>query len=436
VGAATVKEHRGTPLRSLVLGVAVALSLIGAKALLEQTAFGRQLELLTYNLLQLRLTRSAPEAESPVVVVDISSILPTVIETPLRRELITPREDLLRVVRSVARDGPRAIGIDVDFSPSEGGPVTHSDTRFLKEILAMRNEGLPIFVGVFESVVQQPEQWLSEPEFSPLAAYLSIPRVQEVGSVPRMVEWVWPSGVSRPCPSLASALSQSELKALPGAVNWALNRVSIKQTEEFSSSEFAVDFSGLDGLMKRRISASSLTAPGGTDRAVKGKLVLIGRATPGETGDQFILPGVETPVPGVFVHACAAETLLARPLFTLTHAGRVVADVLAAAMVFGPVFLIELYLSRSRRDGGGFASHSMQTILTIAVVFVVIAVGHVLVRYVRLLWTDYLMVVAGLLLHGPCERLVGRLLTTAPAKGSDKRERSKRRARSRSRGSK
>lgn len=114
------------------------------------------------------------------------------------------------------------------------------------------------------------------------------------------------------------------------------------------------------------------------------------------------------PVPGVYLHASATYTLLEAPLFRLTHAGRIVGDAFAAGLVFGPVFLTGLYFQRKGRVGG--IPHSLHAILTVTVIVLVASIGHLLVRQVRLLWTDYLMVVGALLLHGPIERLTEHVL--------------------------
>jgi hypothetical protein len=383
-------QRKSSPYRSLGFSVLVAALLIAAKGLVETVPFGKQVELLTYNLLQMRLSRTVAR-DLPVVVVDITPILPRFVESSLGRELVTPREPLVAIVRAIAnaRGKPKAIGIDLDFSPSNSGFVTPSDAEALQAFLSIREHGVPVYVGVFDSVVRSPSEWLGRAEFRDLAAYIAIPRAAGAAPSSRMPEWVWPAGVSRSCPSLASALSQVHLKPMPGVLNWALQRVSARTTEAFAASEFLVDFGALDQLMAGRVTASNAEE--------------IGRATPGETSDQFNVAGREDPVPGVYLHACATDTLLGAPLLRLTHAGRIVCDAFAAALVFGPVFLLGLYFQRPGRLGG--IPRSLHAILTVTVILIVVAAGHLLVRHVRLLWTDYLMVIGALLLHGPIERL-------------------------------
>jgi CHASE2 domain-containing sensor protein len=186
---------------------------------------------------------------------------------------------------------------------------------------------------------------------------------------------------------------------------WAVERASLRGEEEFSVSEFLIDYAPLEQLIAQRVIADRAADVARQADRIAGRIVLVGRAAPGRTTDQFNVPGRGMPVPGIFLHASAVYTLLQAPLYRLTHAGRVAADALAALLVFGPVFLLRIgWRSRTGRD---LAAYRLHAVVTAAVVVAVIVVGHFLVSDIRLIWTDYLMVVGALLVHSPAERRIG-----------------------------
>jgi CHASE2 domain-containing sensor protein len=391
--------------RDFVHGILLTVLLILLKGAVEESEFGRQLEQMTYNILQLRLLSRLDWNDSPITVVDISGLKPVPVEFDGRYELVTSRRALTEIVRAAARQKPRAIGIDLDFSPGPRGYVTPDDADFLQVCLDIQHLGIPVRIGIYDSVVLGPERWLGRPEFQSLAAYITIPLPEHTEPTTRMVEWVQPAGVSKPCPSLACALAQARQREIPSPLRWAVRRAALKTEEEFSASEFLVDYAGLERLMDQRVVAKDANAITAERTRIAGKIVLIGKATPGQAADEFNVPGRGTPVPGIYLHAAASYTLLQAPLYRLTHAGRVAADGLAALCVFGTILIVRLSYSRwAHRE---LATHRMHVLLTAVVILTVIVIGHYLVSTIRLIWTDYLMVVGALLLHSPAERYVG-----------------------------
>lgn len=61
-------------------------------------------------------------------------------------------------MKAIANGRPRAIGIDIDFSPSNSGFATPRDAEALQAFLSIRKQGIPVYVGVFESVVRPPAE--------------------------------------------------------------------------------------------------------------------------------------------------------------------------------------------------------------------------------------------------------------------------------------
>jgi CHASE2 domain-containing sensor protein len=391
------------------VGVLLSIILIACKVAVEKTDFGEQLEQMTYNMLQARLLSSRSSKDLKVAVVDINDLPLVQVNRGNRVLSVTPRKPLREIVEAVVQQNPEAIGIDVDFSPDEHGFVTQEDPDFFQFCL---NQHIPIFLGVYESLAQGPDKWLGQPEFKQLAAYITVPKPQGAEGAVRMVERIQPAGVSQSCPSLAAALANTLRPAAPHWLGWAIVRVSQKRTSEFSASEFLIDYSGLETLVRDRVPVSDATDLSKHENTLQGKLVLIGRATPEQTSDQFVVPGRGEPVQGVYIHASAAYTLLEAPLYRMTQLGRLSADLLVSLAVFGTIAVIRwLYSRRTRSE---LATHRMHLVLTSLAVVTVIVLGHFLVQTTRLMWTDFLLVIGALLIHSPAERLFYWLRSTIP----------------------
>jgi hypothetical protein len=140
---------------------------------------------------------------------------------------------------------------------------------------------------------------------------------------------------------------------------------------------------------------------------VEGRIVLLGNTgkecgdDPSKWGDQdcFQVTGVPGPVHGVFLHACAAQTIAANePIYQLTWLGRIAIDVVLAFVIITAVKLLRWLrsLSRHPREHREWTLNVVFTLVTILFVFIV-SVG--LVRRTRLLWTDFLFACAVLLVQ-------------------------------------
>ncbi len=390
--------------RDFFVGLLLATILIGFKWIIEGWEFGKQLEQMTYNMLQIRLLALSGVNALPVTIVDISGLPPEAAEHNGSTEMVTPRAPLIRIMKAIVSQNPRAVGIDLNFSSSDNSYLTPADPAFFEFCLDVRHRGIPVYVGIYDSIVFGPKSWLVQPDFQPLAAYISVPNPEHTEPSTRMIEWVRPAGTSEPCFSLPYALARTEDRPIISPIRWAVKQTTIRQEEEFSASEFLVDYGPLEKLMAQRLIATDAAGVTNQSRRIAGKIILIGRATPSQSADQFNVPGRGMPVPGVYLHAAATCTLLQAPLFRLTASGRVVADFLASVLVFGPILLMRRYRFKSRPRGDDV--HRLYLILTALVILVVFFIGHLLVHRIRLIWTDYLMVIGALLLHSPSERVV------------------------------
>jgi len=147
------------------------------KGLVEQTDFGRLVESMSYDLLQHHLLSTDSIKDSPVKILDISGIQmrPTLGARPW---LVTDRQPLRKIVKSLmAKQGanaPKAIGLDVDFSPDVNGYAYPDDPALFNDFLTM-NKSIPIRVGVNGSLALGPKKWLVDPQYMDLASSVVVP---------------------------------------------------------------------------------------------------------------------------------------------------------------------------------------------------------------------------------------------------------------------
>jgi CHASE2 domain-containing sensor protein len=392
----------------VLIGLLVTAMLITAKWFFEHTMLGEQFEEAVYDVLQLRRGADLDEAQLPVAVIDID---PMPLERhPESRELdFTSRTGLRDVVANVAAQRPRAIGVDVDFTPARG-PQLAADREFFEFILdpSRPNRDVPVFVAVHDAV-QMGERVLVSPKYMDLAAFIGHPIPGEFESPKKMVDWVEVDSTdaanSGPVrfPSLASAVAQKGANDPSRWVAWLFEKPT-GRSGRLIYHEFVVDYSPLEALKKhtlpftdRKITLSS--------SHLAGKIVLLGR--PNAKDDQVTLPGRRgRRYGGVYVHASAAYTLDHGPLLKLSPAGRLVLDAGVAFVIILAVACVRIrYLSTS----GEVRHGSVQGLFTLLAVAGVIALAFYLVNVHRLMWDDSLFVAAALALHSLTERYTVKL---------------------------
>jgi CHASE2 domain-containing sensor protein len=134
---------------------------------------------------------------------------------------------------------------------------------------------------------------------------------------------------------------------------------------------------------------------------IEGKIVLIGDATRGESSERFRIPGEDHLYPGIYAHAAGAVTLIDRvPLFKPTKTGRYLADLLLALPPLLIVASLRVYYRNSDRRVAAHRLFGVLTLLSIAVIIVSVMI----VRYTHVMWEDFFVVAAALLIHAPLER--------------------------------
>jgi hypothetical protein len=424
------------------VGLLVTLLLVAGKLLVETTEFGRQMQLMTYNLLQFRLESTA---RPDVVVVDIRRL-----ETegpPGRR--ITPRKPLLDLVAAIVEHEPRAIGLDIDMSPDEQGYMDGLyDPFYFREFLRIWAERcVPVFVGVHRTRGEDPEVWLGNEEFAPLAAAIVIPF-----DTRKMMQYILrkPAGpggeaasgqaaADRPhqpsreaagsCPvpvpdaaglgsldSLSHAAAKAYLAGAPRsrwldlpALHWFVEPYSERQISEgapYWIGEFFVDYGNLTTLKEGVLEVADPASIKGWRRLIEDRVVLLGHASGAE--DRFVVPGHqdEGAIPGVFLHASAVQTLIDGPLYELTSRGRLFVDVAVSIGIIMAIAAIRFRYENARHD---VHSHRLHGILTAVAIVMILIAAFSVVTLTRILWDDALLVVGVLLLHRPAERALERV---------------------------
>ena len=414
--------HASPPaIGKFLIGLSITALLTIGKIGLEQTRFGQQLEQMTVNLLQLRLADAARGRPIEVAVVDTSGLLQTPTGTGDHAELITPRKELAEIVRAVARSGPAAIGIDIIFQPDERGHLPADDEYFLDACLQLKNprgERIPTFVGIYESVARGPREWLGEERFGPLGALVAVPKSEgsePTTRIPSSLHFKGDSGEVT-VSSLSSALGRAAVTNetqrrwlgrllnvhFPGMVESEM----VREVKLMEAHEFDIDFGATSAIIAGSIPAKRAADLEGKTSALRGKVVLVGRGSMGKANDQFSVPGQGAPVPGVYVHAAAVNTLLGTPLYTLTHAGRILADILAALVPLGMMFAIEWSPRGLAASESGAKKFSR--LLAVGMAVAIVAFGYFWIDWTGIVWTDFLMVIGALLLHGPAEQVIDR----------------------------
>jgi hypothetical protein len=381
---------------------------------------------MTIALLQLRLSDAAAGRIPSVAVVDITGLLQVRAGTPNHEELVTPRRELGEIVNAVAAANPSAIGVDIIFRPDDRGHISDEEERFLD--LCLNTTGpsgnhIPTFVGIQESIVRGPKGWLGEERFGPLGAAVVVPRSEGAEPTTRM-----PSSLTLPgpdgailAPSLSYALARARAtedtskrwlghslhQHLPSLVESDIRN----DGQLIQAREFDVDFGGTSQIIATTVHAVSAEDVKPQLGRLAKKVVLIGRGM----SDQFNVPGQGTPVAGAYVHAAAVNTLLASPLYRLTHVGRILADIFAALIPLTILFVAEWSYKKERPTP---ASETPAKLLSIGVAAAIVIFGYFWIDWTGIFWTDFLLVIFAVLLHPRIEQFIDHVREIAQSERS------------------
>ena len=321
----------------------------------------------------------------------------------------TDRKALALLVKQLAEFEPRAIGVDIDFSPitpvqgGDGEPPKYG-IEFFEEcdkLTGPSGQEIPVFLGVMRTLHLGPAGWLGSDGFSHMAA--SIARLRGNAShVPVQIEL---KEEKVTLGSLSKKLSEayfSDPSTHPGPVQppeWASRFLESHSHDDHASilvSKTPVDYhSTLPSIESSRIHAERFLRTLNTEevnrlkRALFGKLVIIGYGSRGQAYDTVCLPGEDTPMPGVYLHACAVATMTTQPLFELNSTTGIVIGFLGAFSIF---YLSHLVSSTKLLVSSGLHPIAVELVVMLVADLVVLVVAvfllwfHILWVQVALLW--------------------------------------------------
>jgi CHASE2 domain-containing sensor protein len=396
--------------RDVLKGILFILIILSIKLLIEGTTFGKHLELMDYGFLQTQLSKE----RVPVAIIDISDLAQK--DFVVNGEIVraTPREPLKEMIEALAEQKPKAIGIDIDFSPDENGYILPRDPDFFEFCLALtRRTGIPVFLGIKRTIGNPAAEWLGDERNEELAAGILVPRdtrrmvslieveqesapenrerrITTVSSMSRRLASVWGQQIDRPV--------QSQL------LKWGvLEKLSEKHLDYgVSPADFLVDYGPLDSVEIVPAADDRALRDGAQRDKIFGQLILMGDATLGKATDVFPVPGRQQQLyPGVFLHACGAYTLIKAPLYELTRLGHVVIDVLLAGVILGALVLIGLFYHDPKTRER--ATDRLRGFLTFLAVAAAIVIGVVFVRVTRIMWDDFFLALLLLVFHPAIE---------------------------------
>ncbi len=344
-----------------------------------------------------------------VVIIDLSHLRSTNSLSPIESspgvffkssQDFTDRQALKTLVQQISSYAPACIGIDIDFSPltpdqgSDGRPPP-GQIEFMDTCLGLKTpsgEPIPVFLGVMRTMQLNPEAWLDSKEYIPLAAAIARFR----GRSSHM-----PSEIHAN-PEAASLFSLSKLSSAawfkkhrsppPQPPKWLKNCVRGESQEPIAgraedcwASAVPVDYySTLPEIERSRIFAEDLLLskiqPPELLKRLDGKIVLIGYATRLETFDTVSVPNEPDPVPGIYMHACAAATLISKPLFEINEATGYVLSFLISALI---AFVIFKLRPESMHLGKMLAYELVSVVIAI---FVSCLIAMELVTHLNVLW--------------------------------------------------
>jgi hypothetical protein len=324
----------------------------------------------------------------------------------------TPRDKLFALIQAIADQKPRSIGVDIDFSAHEGdkGYRTLADPKFFQDrldIAQRKQHPVPIVLGIRRSQIYAPEYWLGVADYKDLAASIFLPHED----TRKLWSWIKPDKTSAGIRTMSWALAEKldrEEQQIPYGLGWMVHEFSDRDLgHEYFVSEYLVDYSLLDSLELTKVRTTDPAGIRAQAHLLDDKVVLIGRATLGEAKDIFPVAVRPQGIPGVYLHAAGAYTLATAPLYELTEKGRWILDIVLSLVILAAIKVIRLFFVT--RTTSAVNAHWLQTVFTILVVGLAWAVGVFFVTTTRVLWDDFPLVTAGLLLHPKVESWFARL---------------------------
>jgi CHASE2 domain-containing sensor protein len=407
-----VEKHG--PLKHLVVGLLVVAFLIFAMLQVEATRLGRWSNARGYEFLHSFLATYNPKEDLPVVVLDISDL-------ERAPDGTTPTDRLREIVEALIESRAKAIAIDIDFSPRldaqhvlQTGPRSETDEEFFEFLHEQKKKGVPVFVGAYNIGVES-KTWLGTEENQDLAAdmtlfgensdstevraWLQCPDNPRLNSISKALADA--SGAHPPPPWWLRAVLvnyEDEQHLKPSPENNKNNRQVLCQR-----AYTLVNYGKLELIQKLTLQTLDRKAivearNGKGQSKFQDKLVIVGNGQRDKATDSFVVIGRDEPdegVFGVYVHAIAAYTLVADPVYRFKHWFTILLDGLLGALVVVGLFVVR----RRRPAGGSFSLHTWESIFIFTSIVIVLLLGFILVKAYNILWLDFALVILALLLH-------------------------------------
>lgn len=401
---------------NLTYAVVITAVILIAKDILESTAPVQSVEIGTYKFLQSRLSNFSGN-RLQVVVVDISKVdeVSKVVAGQVKK--FTPRDRLTEVIQALVDAKAAAIGVDIDFSPDEDGPIDRdNDWDFFDKCLAWRAT-VPIRLGVYRARERRPDEWLSVGDYSKLAADVAATR-PELGNTYRVNEWVALPAQHQALPSLGYALAQDYFKRhrpphqppdwLRRLLRQPVNPADLKEASSSASEDTDEDeeerpgqllnYSKLAQLQSERLLTTHKVSIEDAAQDFYEKIVIIGDATLRNGGDQFNPPWGNS-TPGVFFHASAAYTFAVEPLHEFTPLTRTLLDI-ALGLPFFAIAAIKAKQAKHPDDEAAEKHWNRVEKGTLYVsALIVLGIGLFLMLNWHVMWLDFILVILALAAH-------------------------------------
>ena len=423
------RHKRPAIVKDFFMGLAVVGILTVGKIAFEKTYTGAEFERFMFILLQWRLTPSFLDGRPPAQIIDIGSIVPTQVSSVEGKvPLLTSRSELRRIIADIVEQRPKSVGIDIDFSSLDENTgaarfLSGEDEEFMDFCLRLSNEKrVPIFIGLWRTLELSAETRLVASKFSGLGADIGIPNEEKI------LDHHWPKGTALDArwayrwresdlsgsrvPSMGTALAGGEGRNQGGWADQILCKERVIHLSEGISAGISLaNYGALRSLQLTCIKAPSRESIVRNGSNIRGAVVVVGDATRFEAIDTFNVPGERDPIPGVFLHACAALTFMGGGLYELTHVGRIVADVVVGAIALGIIACVCMY-SKRRKKSGVLDVHKLHNLVTMLAICAVVAIGFVGVQWWGIFWPDCVLVAVALALHSPAHESVFRIIPT------------------------
>jgi CHASE2 domain-containing sensor protein len=377
--AHSAKTARKRCFRSLRRGVLAMAALLAITQALEHLGYAKFFETQAYKWLTWSMSPFTG-GDLPVVVVDIH-------ELPGGKDGPTPRAELRALLDTMLTDAyPRAIAVDIDFSPDTTGWMTPDDPGFFDFCLnKMDLKDIPILLAVYRSRHAAPKPALGLPQYQKLAA-VGIGRRDDPT---RAIRWVGSQHSPSRLATLGEALAQANKGYAPDFTGDSLLLEPLAPTDNI-----LVNFSKLAEIKTQKISWRRGTSIASASASLKNRLVILGDAE--QATDAFPIPTESDVVPGVFVIASTVYTLVSEPLFEFKPFFRLMLDAVISMLLIGG--LCHLCCTQEQQ----VAKRRAFWFIT-AVIVAVLVLGVALVRMFSIMWLDFILVVFALLLHPSVE---------------------------------